>query len=146
MAALPIQVSRLLRQAAGDFLERDFRAVAQAFALMPIQVVDMLLERWGFFQCVAQVQADAQKAGRGGTMAPARPQFCFTKGTVEINTTTPAHDETGDGAEVSNCSRARSGRIQATKIDAPVYSPPTEKPCVTFAQQQSIGAQMPMEA
>ena len=42
--------------------------------------------------------------------------------------------------------RLRSGEYSATKIDAPAYSPPTEKPCAIFKSSRIIGAQIPMES
>nr|VXZ89681.1 Uncharacterised protein [Klebsiella pneumoniae] len=42
--------------------------------------------------------------------------------------------------------RLRSGEYSATKIDAPVYSPPTEKPCAILHSSSRIGAQIPIVA
>ena len=40
--------------------------------------------------------------------------------------------------------RLRSGEYSATNIDAPVYSPPTEKPCAILQINSRIGAQIPI--
>ena len=42
--------------------------------------------------------------------------------------------------------RLRSGEYSATKIEAPVYSPPTEKPCAILHSSSRIGAQIPIVA
>ncbi|MOA33102.1 hypothetical protein D3C78_1543670 [compost metagenome] len=69
---------------------------------------------------------------------------------LEISTTTPA-PSTKPAIEPKSSQlpikpRLRSGEYSATKIAAPEYSPPTEKPCANFANSSSTGAQIPIEA
>ncbi|MNE57601.1 hypothetical protein D3C80_1525740 [compost metagenome] len=69
---------------------------------------------------------------------------------VEISTTTPAPSTKPaiepKSSQLPRKPRLRSGAYSATKIDAPVYSPPTEKPWAILASNNRIGAQMPMLA
>ena len=56
----------------GNLLERHFRPRGQPFAVTLLEFVDVLLERGGFFQGVAQVEAnDAQRQGQEERQAPA---------------------------------------------------------------------------
>jgi hypothetical protein len=56
----------------GDLLERHFGAGGQAFAVALFELLNVLLERRCFFQCVAQVETnDAQRQGQEERQAPA---------------------------------------------------------------------------
>ncbi|MNH26691.1 hypothetical protein D3C79_867560 [compost metagenome] len=89
------------------------------------------------------------KARKNGRRQPHSRNFSSPR-KVEISTTTPA-PRTKPAIEPKSSQlprkpRLRSGAYSATKIEAPVYSPPTEKPWAIFASSSRIGAQMPIEA
>ena len=89
------------------------------------------------------------KARKNGTRQPHSRNFSSPR-SVEISTTTPAPSTNPAMEPKSNQlprnPRLRSGAYSATKIDAPVYSPPTEKPWAIFASNNRMGAQIPIEA
>ncbi len=88
-------------------------------------------------------------ARKNGIRQPHSRKFCSPT-TLEIRTTTPA-PITNPAMEPKSSQlpinpRLRSGEYSATKIDAPVYSPPTEKPCAILHSSSRIGAQIPIVA
>ncbi|SAJ10985.1 Uncharacterised protein [Enterobacter cloacae] len=88
-------------------------------------------------------------ARKNGIRQPQSRKFSSPT-TVEIRTTTPA-PMTKPAIEPKSSQlpikpRLRSGEYSATKIDAPVYSPPTEKPCAILQINSRIGAHIPIVA
>ena len=60
-----------------------------------------------------------------------------------------AHDESGNRTKVQPAAHKAAftvRRIFGDKIDAPVYSPPTEKPCAILQINSRIGAHIPIVA
>ena len=119
----------------GDFLERDFRAVAQAFAVTLFEFVDMLLKRRSLFQRVAQVQADdAQGQGEEERQAPAPGlEFCFTEHGGDQHHHTRAEHETGDGTEVQPTAKEAALAVRG------VFSHENRRAGVLTAHRETLG-------
>ncbi len=64
------------------------------------------------------------------------------KATVAAPSTKPAIDPKSSQLPIKP--RFRSGEYSATKIAAPEYSPPMEKPCTIFTMSKRIGAHKPI--
>ncbi|MCY1433202.1 hypothetical protein D9M71_492240 [compost metagenome] len=72
----------------------------------------------------------------------ASPTACVIKATVAAPSTKPAIDPKSSQLPIKP--RFRSGEYSATKIAAPEYSPPMEKPCTIFTMSKRIGAHKPI--
>ncbi len=86
----------------GDFFERYFGAMCQAFAVALFKFVHVLLEGRGFFQCMTQVQADhAQGQGEEERQTPAPGlEIGFTDYRRDQHNHTGAEHKACDGTEV----------------------------------------------
>ncbi|MNN19014.1 hypothetical protein D3C81_1322400 [compost metagenome] len=86
-------------------------------------------------------------ARKNGTRQPhsrkrASPRMLLSTTTTPAPSTKPAMEP--KSSQLLRKPRLRSGANSATKTAAPVYSPPTEKPCTSLHSSNRIGARMPM--
>ena len=86
----------------GDLFERDFRAVAQTFAVALLQLLNVLLESRRLFQRVAQVKTDnTERQRKEERQAPAPfHKFRFADNCRDQHHNARAEHEAGDRAEV----------------------------------------------
>ncbi|MOA24530.1 hypothetical protein D3C78_1452090 [compost metagenome] len=88
-------------------------------------------------------------ARKNGRRQPQSRKVCSSN-IVCSSTTSPAPSTNPaiepKSSQLPRKPRCRSGAYSATKIAAPVYSPPTEKPCASLHASSRIGAQMPMDS
>ncbi len=112
----------------GDFLERDFVAVARLVRSPCSSLSTCCWKAVGFFQCVAQVQADdAQRQGEGERQAPAPGlNSRASPSTVEIKHHHPRRHGnrrwSRKSSQLPRAALAGPGAQSSHENDAPVYS------------------------